>query len=83
MKLIAISFVSKHHKRPKMQAIDATLDKRSWIRMPFPPIFFFLFYTPVKENILCILRDPAAVCGFISIQSTSQAGDFVVPTVCI
>jgi hypothetical protein len=51
--------------------------------MPFPPIFFFLFYTPVKENILCILRDPAAVCGFISIQSTSQAGDFVVPTVCI
>ncbi len=49
----------------------------------FPPIFSFLFYTQVKETFLCILRDPAAVRGFISIQSTSQAGDFVVPIVCI
>jgi hypothetical protein len=44
--------------------------------MPFPPIFFFLFYAPVKENMLCILWDPAAVCGLISIQSTLQAGGF-------
>jgi hypothetical protein len=48
-----------------------------------PPNFFLFFNTPVKENIFCILWDLAAVCGFISIQSTLQAGDFVVLTVCI
>ncbi len=45
MKLIGIFFVSKHHKRPKMQAINATLDKRSWIRMLSPYFFFFVLYT--------------------------------------
>jgi hypothetical protein len=54
-KLIAIFFILRHHKHPKMQAINATLDKRSWaFRMPYPPHFFsFCFYTPVKENNFC------------------------------
>ncbi len=55
MKLIAIFFISRYHKHPKMQAIDATLDNRSWaFQMPYPPHFFpFCFYSSLKENNFC------------------------------
>ena len=50
IRLTATIFVSKLHIRPKVLAINVTLDKRSWGNLRAPPFLFYFFYLFLKRN---------------------------------